>query len=77
MTIEFLTKYPGGYCSAWAIHPSGRVFNFLCSPDGSRVRAIRRRLESGKWYTLPAKQSVKWAPLIEQAIARKMADGVS
>ena len=29
MTIEFLTRYPDGYCSAWAIHPSGRVFNFL------------------------------------------------
>ena len=75
MTIEFLTRYPDGYCSAWAIHPSGRVFNFLCSPDGSRVRAIRRRLDNGKWHTLHAKQAVKWAAEIERAVARKMARG--
>lgn len=73
MTIEFLTKYPDGYCSAWAIHPSGRVFNFLCSPDGSRIRAINERLSSGKWYTLRPKQALEWAAEIEQAVARKMA----
>ena len=61
MTIEFLTKYPGGHCSAWAIHPSGRVFSFLCSPDGSRIRAINERLSSGKWHTLRPKQALEWA----------------
>jgi hypothetical protein len=72
MTIEFLTKYPGGYCSAWAIHPDGRVFNFLCSPDGFRVSAIRKRMENGKWYTLPAKQAVQLAIEIERAVAHKL-----
>ena len=74
MQIEFLTEYPDGYYSAWAIHPSGRVFNFLCSPDGSRVIAIRRRLENGNWYTLHAKQAAEWAAEIERAVALKMAN---
>jgi hypothetical protein len=76
MIIEFLTEYPGGYRSAWAIYPSGHVFNFLYSPEDSRVSAIRRRLPNGKWHTLHAKQAVRWAAEIEQAVARKMADGV-
>lgn len=73
MTIEFLTEYPGGYCSAWAIHPDGSVFNFICSPDGTRVTAIRRRMDNGNWYTLQQKQAAEWAAEIERALARKMA----
>jgi hypothetical protein len=75
MTIEFLTKYPGGHCSALA-HDSGRTFSFLCSPDGS-IRAINERLSSGKWHTLRPKQAAEWAAEIEQAVKHKMANGVS
>jgi hypothetical protein len=77
MQIGFLTEYPDGYYSAWAVHPSGRVFKFLCSPDGTCVTAIRRRLENGSWHTLHAKQAVRWAAEIEQAVALKIRGGVS
>ena len=79
MEVKFLTKYPEGFYSAWAVDPSGRMFNFLCSLDGTRVRvrAIRRRLENGKWHTVHAKQAVRLAVEIERAVARKMAGGAS
>ena len=72
MQIEFLTEYPDGYFSAWAIHPGGQVFNFLCLPDGSRVSSIRKRMENGKWYTLRPKQAVQLAVEIERAVAHKL-----